>query len=126
MLINSIFSLAGSLLLFIVGLFVGSIIGGNYGFPPMFGLQGYESAGVFFALLGTSVGSLSMLLVRNRKTAQRTIKLLLILTSFIAFGINCWLYGSVVSAYPALVLFILLLPTLLAILPLLYAKQSKS
>ena len=48
-----------SLALGTVGLFLGANLGGNFGFPNMFGgLVGYEAAGVFFLLFGVCLGSL--------------------------------------------------------------------
>jgi len=52
-----IVSLIGSILLGIVGLIFGATIGGNFGFPAFGGNVGYESGGVFFAIVGISLGS---------------------------------------------------------------------
>ena len=51
-------SLIGAILLGIIGLIVGAYIGGNFGFPAFGGNVGYESGGVFFAIVGISFGSL--------------------------------------------------------------------
>ena len=51
-------SFVGGILLGILGLAIGAIIGGNFGFPAFGGNIGYESGGVFFAIVGISVGSM--------------------------------------------------------------------
>jgi len=40
----------------VFGFIIGIIIGGNFGFPKMFGLVGYESGGIFFTIVGISIG----------------------------------------------------------------------
>ncbi|MCC5944246.1 MAG: hypothetical protein JJT94_04875 [Bernardetiaceae bacterium] len=53
---------------FFIGLIVGAFIGGNFGFPILFGgLVGYESAGLLFAILGALLGLAAPLwLYRNK------------------------------------------------------------
>lgn len=51
-------SLVGGILIGIIGLIIGATIGGNFGFPAFGGNAGYESGGVFFAIVGISLGSL--------------------------------------------------------------------
>ncbi|MCK5510660.1 hypothetical protein KAI65_03910 [Candidatus Parcubacteria bacterium] len=63
--------LVGGILLGIIGLVVGSMIGGNFGFPEFGGNVGYESGGVFFAIVGISLGSLfGIATVKKRQKEQ--------------------------------------------------------
>lgn len=39
-----------------IGLFVGALIGGNFGFFDFLDTKGYEAAGLFFGILGLIVG----------------------------------------------------------------------
>lgn len=53
-----ILSLVAGILFGLIGLIIGATIGGNFGFPEFGGNSGYESGGVFFAIVGISLGSL--------------------------------------------------------------------
>lgn len=66
-------SLLGGILLGIVGLAVGATIGGNFGFPAFGGNVGYESGGVFFAIVGISLGSL-LGIIAAKKLQKEQIK----------------------------------------------------
>ncbi len=70
-LIQFLLSLIGSVFFGIVGLFMGATIGGNFGFPSFGGNSGYESGGVFFAILGISLGSvLVFYVIKKRRNEQ--------------------------------------------------------
>jgi uncharacterized membrane protein len=56
--VQFVLSLLFSILFGIIGLIIGATIGGNLGFPEFGGNSGYESGGVFFAIVGISLGSL--------------------------------------------------------------------
>ena len=67
--VQFISSVMGSIVLGIIGLWVGATIGGNFGFPEFGGNTGYEAGGVFFAIVGISLGSL--LGIINAKKRQK-------------------------------------------------------
>ncbi len=48
-------------------LFLGALYGGNFGFFKLWGLVGYESAGVFFGLVGLVAGAVLGLYLSLRK-----------------------------------------------------------
>jgi hypothetical protein len=56
--VQFISSLVGGILLGIVGLIIGAMIGGNFGFLKFGGNIGYEAGGAFFGIIGISLGSL--------------------------------------------------------------------
>jgi len=69
-------SLVCSVLMGIFGLIFGATIGGNFGFPAFGGNVGYESGGVFFAIVGLSLGSLlGMMIVKNIQKEKFSYKL---------------------------------------------------
>ncbi|MBI2415797.1 MAG: hypothetical protein HYV33_03995 [Candidatus Kerfeldbacteria bacterium] len=45
-----------SFVLAVVGGFLGALYGGNFGCFALFGFQGYESCGLFFAYIGIALG----------------------------------------------------------------------
>ena len=51
----------------IIGLIIGAVIGGNFGFPAFGGNVGYESGGVFFGIVGISLGSLLGIVSAKKK-----------------------------------------------------------
>ncbi len=59
-------SLVGGILLGIIGLFIGSMIGGNFGFPEFGGNVGYQAGGPFFGIIGISLGSLLGIIAAKR------------------------------------------------------------
>ena len=82
--IQFISSLICSILFGIVGLIVGATIGGNFGFPAFGGNVGYESGGVFFAIVGISLGSLlGLMFVKKIQKEKFSHGLALIVTAVI-------------------------------------------
>ena len=64
-------NLLGSLCLGIIGLIIGATIGGNIGFPPFGSNTGYESGGVFCAIVGISLGSMLAITDTQKRHAGR-------------------------------------------------------
>jgi hypothetical protein len=93
--IQVVSSLVGGILLGIVGLVVGAIIGGNFGFPEFGGNGGYESGGVFFAIVGISLGSLLGIITAKRLqkeppqyTAASIAAIIIIIIGILLFNYN--------------------------------------
>lgn len=59
-------SLVGGLLLGIIGLFIGAMVGGNFGFPEFGSNIGYQAGGPFFGIIGISLGSLLGIIVAKK------------------------------------------------------------
>lgn len=103
-----VLSLIGAILLGIVGLIVGAYIGGNFGFPAFGGNVGYESGGVFFAIVGISFGSLlgTMLTKKLQKDSRKYLVPFITCIASICYGVFIFDYSM-----PAIVeTSILLLP----------------
>ncbi len=80
-----ILSLIGSILFGIIGLWLGATIGGNFGFPPFGGIQGYESGGIFFSIVGISLGSfLFTQIIKKRRKEEFEIKIAIITSLAVA------------------------------------------
>lgn len=78
-------SLIGSVLFGIIGLFIGAMIGGNFGFPSFGGIQGYESGGIFFSIVGISLGSfLFTQIIKKRRNEEFEIKIAIITSLAVA------------------------------------------
>jgi len=104
-------SLVSGILLGVIGLAIGSTIGGNFGFPAFGGNAGYESGGVFFAIVGISLGSLLGIIV-VKKLQKEQYKYAI--TSVVTIITTC--VGIVLFNYkmpPAIGLLILLMPSVM-------------
>lgn len=101
-------SLVGGILLGIIGLAIGATIGGNFGFPEFGGNAGYESGGVFFAIVGISLGSLlGIIAVKKIQKEQHKYTITSIAAIFtICIGVILFDYNMP----PAVGLVILLMP----------------
>jgi len=104
-----IVSLIGSILLGIAGLIFGATIGGNYGFPAFGGNVGYESGGVFFAIVGISLGAmLGAMFVRKLRQEKFSngiasmIAIVSICVSVVLFDYKMpWFVGFIILLLPA-------------------------
>lgn len=109
-----------SVLLGMINLFVGAIIGGNFGFPPFGGNSGYEAGGVFFGILGLSLGCLiGMIIVDIIFHRKRKYTSALIAAALVAV-INLVLFDRELSLFMAVI--ILLLPLLVLIIMMNWQK----
>jgi len=117
-------SLFGSILLGIVGLFIGAYIGSNFDFPefglPEFGdiayhdgNAGYESGVVFFTIVGISIGSLLGIMTAKKlqKEVQENLSTLIVIAvimvimGIILFDYNMPLaIGLIIFLMPSIVL----------------------
>ena len=118
-------SLLGGILLGIVGLAIGATIGGNLTFPE-FGSNaaGYESGGVFFAIVGISTGSLLGIMAAKKlqKEAQKYV------TASIAATVIMIIIGVILFDHympPAISLTILLMPPVVLTLIINWQKFSQ-
>lgn len=100
-----------SFLFGILGLLLGSFIGGNFGFPLLWDMQGYESGGVLFALIGISSGALAGFWAVTKKFNEAPKVITPILISILALLIDFSLWDGSDMAIWKLV-FILILPSL--------------
>ena len=117
-------SLVGGILLGIIGLIIGATIGGNFGFPEFGGNAGYESGGVFFAIVGISLGSLlGIMAVKKIQKEQHKYTI----ASIAAIITAC--IGVVLFDYnmpPAIGITILLIPSLMLTAITNWQKISKT
>ena len=71
-LVQFIMGILGSIVFGVLGLDAGATFGGNFGFPAFGGnAAGYESGGVFFAILGIAFGGLLGIMVINKLLHRR-------------------------------------------------------
>jgi uncharacterized membrane protein YeaQ/YmgE (transglycosylase-associated protein family) len=84
--------LVGSVILGIIGLIIGTIIGGNFGFPKFGGNVGYESGGVFFAIVGISLGSLLGIMFAKKMQKEQHNYILALITAIITTCIGIFLF----------------------------------
>lgn len=109
-----------SFLFGILGLLLGSFIGGNFGFPLLWEMQGYESGGVFFALIGVASGALAGFFAIAKKFNETPKIIILFSISIFALLIDFSLWDGSDMAIWKLVL-ILILPSLI----LVFASQFR-
>lgn len=101
-----------SFLFGILGLLPGSFIGGNFGFPLLWDMQGYESGGVFFALIGVALGALAGFLAIAKKFNETHRIIFLLSISILALLIDFFLWnGSNMTIWRLML--VLMLPSLL-------------
>jgi len=86
--VQFLLSLLTSILLGILGLGVGATIGGNFGFPAFGGNVGYEAGGVFFAILGISLGSFFFFTLQNKLQSKQFQYKMLLATALTFFKGN--------------------------------------
>lgn len=98
-----------SILFGIIGLISGAIIGGNFCFPEFGGNSGYESGGVFFAIVGISLGSLFEIIAMKKLQKEPYKYTIASIATIITIGIGVMLFDYNMS--PALGLTILLMPS---------------
>lgn len=104
-------SLLGGLLLGIIGLIFGAYIGGNYGFPEFGGNAGYESGGVFFAIVGISLGSLLGIMTAKKLQKEKYKYTIPSITAVITICIGVILFDY--NMPPVIGLMILLMPSIM-------------
>jgi hypothetical protein len=101
-------SFVGGILLGIIGLAIGSTIGGNFGFPEFGGNAGYESGGVFFAIVGISLGSLLGIIIAKKIQKEKHKYAIALITTIITICIGITLFNYNMSLVVGLL--ILLMP----------------
>ena len=84
--------LVGSVVLGIIGLIIGTIIGGNFGFPKFGGNVDYESGGVFFAIVGISLGSLLGIMFAKKMQKEQHKYMFALITAIITTCIGIFLF----------------------------------
>jgi uncharacterized membrane protein YeaQ/YmgE (transglycosylase-associated protein family) len=103
--------LVGSVILGIIGLIIGTIIGGNFGFPKFGGNVGYEAGGVFFAIVGISLGSLLGIMFAKKMQKEQHNHILALITAIITTCIGIFLFDYNMSLVVKLI--ILLIPSVM-------------
>ena len=117
-------SLVSGILLGIIGLVVGSIIGGNFGFPKFGGNVGYESGGVFFAIVGISLGSLLGIMTTKKLQKEQCSYTTASITTIITVIIGVLLFDY--NMPPVIGLTILLMPPIVLTVITNWQKFSKT
>lgn len=102
-------SLICGMLLGIAGLVIGVEIGGNYGFPSFGGNYGYEAGGVFFAIVGISLGSLLGIMAVKKMQKEKHKYTIASIAAIIIICIGVLLFDYNMS--PVIGLTILLMPS---------------
>jgi hypothetical protein len=114
----------GSIVIGLIGLALGAVIGGNFGFPAFGENVGYESGGVFFAILGISFGSLLGIRIANKFLHQKSRYVIALLAAAITSVINLLLFNSNMSTIVSII--ILLLPAFVLTTVMRWQKPSES
>lgn len=117
-------SLVGGILLGMMGLGIGATIGGNFGFPAFGGNAGYESGGVFFAIVGISLGSLLGIMVAKKIQKKQHKYTIASIAAIITTCIGVILFDYNVP--PAIGLTILLMPSVVLTAITNWQKFSKT
>ncbi len=100
----------GGIVIGILGLLLGADIGGNQGFPSFGGaMAGWEAGGVFFGLLGISLGSFAGVLIVQRAIHKWSDFFAALLGAGLAFAFDFALYDF--SAPPWTHILILVMPS---------------
>lgn len=110
--IEFVTSLIIGILLGIVGLGIGADIGANYGFPAFGGNAGYEAGGVFFAIIGISIGSLLGIIFMKKIQKERHKYLNTSIAAIILIFIEVIIFDTYMSAVTG-IMFLLLPPIVL-------------
>ncbi|MFA5840665.1 MAG: hypothetical protein WC847_00080 [Candidatus Paceibacterota bacterium] len=117
-------SLVGGILLGIIGLAIGSTVGGNFGFPAFGGNADYESGGVFFAIVGISLGSLLGIMVVKKLQKEQHKYAIASITAIITICVGVVLFDY--NMPTAIGLLILLMPPVVLTAVTNWQKFSKT
>lgn len=104
-----VLSILFSILFGITGLIIGATIGGNFGFPESGGNSGYQSGGVFFTIVGISLGSLFGIIAMKKLQKEPYKYAIASIATIIIIGIGVMLFDYNMSL--AVGLTILLMPS---------------
>ncbi len=108
----------------IVGLAIGATIGGNFGFPEFGGNAGYESGGVFFAIVGISLGSLLGIMAVKKMQKEQHKYTVASIAATIMIVIDVLLFDY--NMPPVIALTILLMPPIVLTVITNWQKFSKT
>lgn len=117
-------SLVGGILLGIIGLMIGAFIGGNFGFPEFGGNAGYESGGVFFAIVGISLGGLLGIMVAKKIQKEQYKYTIASIAAIVTIFIGVIIFDY--NMPPAVRLIILLMPSVVLTAITNWQKFSKT